>query len=513
MKPFVRTKIINGHEYLYEITPYYDPKKKKIRQKSKYLGKNIDGVPIKVRSQELAPKKALSYGEFIPIMNIINELKLDVTLSEIIPENQVWPLLTLAMNYVTKHSASRHIQSWYEGTILVEEHSDLPLSSQSISNFLSTVGDNSRHFEFSSRLIQRISTSNTLIYNITSLSSYSNNINLLECSYNRDGLSHPQVNLSLIVDKNFGIPVMYDIHPGSIVDVSALKNTIEKIRSYGIRDFNLIMDRGFFSTANMEELIANDLSFIIPPSLTLKSMKQAISAIHANIDNPDYLRLYQKNPLFVMPVTIDIGELHINGYAYYDQKREQHEREIFHRKLYDLVERLKTIDLRQRMNPNVVFKEITKSYARYVNCEVKNGRFEVSLKKNAISQRVNRMGKFILLYRGHLSWDECLSLYRSKDIVEKGFYMLKNDIEVMPMHIRKDSTLKGYVFVCFLALIIRMRLMRMMKDTEPNKKYSVEGMFTELEKIKMIILPDGKRIVTECTKRQRDILNALNLCA
>jgi hypothetical protein len=46
-----------------------------------------------------------------------------------------------------------------------------------------------------------------------------------------------------------------------------------------------------------------------------------------------------------------------------------------------------------------------------------------------------------------------------------------------------------------------------------NKKYSVEGMLTELEKIKMMILPDGEKITTEVTKKQREILDALKMCA
>jgi len=41
MKSFTRIKSISDIEYIYEITPYYDKEKKKNRQKSKYLGKNI----------------------------------------------------------------------------------------------------------------------------------------------------------------------------------------------------------------------------------------------------------------------------------------------------------------------------------------------------------------------------------------------------------------------------------------------------------------------------------------
>jgi hypothetical protein len=58
-----------------------------------------------------------------------------------------------------------------------------------------------------------------------------------------------------------------------------------------------------------------------------------------------------------------------------------------------------------------------------------------------------------------------------------------------------------------------MKLMRLMIEAEPNKKYSVEGLLTELEKIKIMILPDGEKITTEITKKQREILDALHMCA
>ena len=125
----------------------------------------------------------------------------------------------------------------------------------------------------------------------------------------------------------------------------------------------------------------------------------------------------------------------------------------------------------------------------------------------------NKLGKFILLYRGEFSWEECLSLYRGKDAVEKGFDILKNDIDLMPAHVRTDSTLRGYLFVAFLALILRMKLMNMMLKAGLGKRYSVDGLLLELENIKVMILPDGQRITTEISRKQREILNALDLCA
>ncbi|MDF0590569.1 IS1634 family transposase, partial [Methanotrichaceae archaeon Mx] len=93
MKSFTRIKKINSHEYIYEITPYYDKKKKKIRQKSKYLGKNVNGVAVKVRSADQIPKKVLSHGEFVPLKQIAEDLEMEKVLSGVVPGKEVWPIL------------------------------------------------------------------------------------------------------------------------------------------------------------------------------------------------------------------------------------------------------------------------------------------------------------------------------------------------------------------------------------------------------------------------------------
>ena len=128
-------------------------------------------------------------------------------------------------------------------------------------------------------LIRNLGTDATLIYDITSLSSYSQLISLLEYGYNRDGLDLPQVNFSLILDTQQAIPVMYDIYQGGIVDVVTLKNTIKKIGAIGVNNYTLVLDRGFFSQGNLEELVQEGFSFVIPASLTLKQVKEVLNSI------------------------------------------------------------------------------------------------------------------------------------------------------------------------------------------------------------------------------------------
>jgi len=58
-----------------------------------------------------------------------------------------------------------------------------------------------------------------------------------------------------------------------------------------------------------------------------------------------------------------------------------------------------------------------------------------------------------------------------------------------------------------------MRLQMMMKETGLIKQYSVQKLLLELEKIKMVELSSGEKMVSEVSKKNRMILEALRLCA
>jgi transposase len=108
---------------------------------------------------------------------------------------------------------------------------------------------------------------------------------------------------------------------------------------------------------------------------------------------------------------------------------------------------------------------------------------------------------------------ECLTTHRERDIVEKGFKKMKNDIQSLSLNTNKDSTTKGFIFICFIGLIIRMRLLNIMRETKIIEEYTVESLLLELEKIRKVGLQNGEVIVTELTRKQKEIMEKLNLCA
>lgn len=525
MKPKTRLKKINGKEYWYEDMPYYDKEKKQIRHHSKYLGKNMNGKPVKIREvmntdkgSLLLPSRSMisyGYGELLPILKVIKDLHIDKYLGDILNEQQRNMVLTMSISRVVRPTAMHLLKTWYEGSFLSCIYPELPISSQNISDLLEKIGENfGIPSAFMGKLLRGVRTKSTLLYDCTSFSSYSALIDLLEYGYNRDDEDLPQVNFSMIVDKKRGIPVMYDLYPGSIVDVTTLKNTIKKVEAFNVKEYIFILDRGFFSQDNLEELLDGRLSFVIPASLSLKKVKQLLSSAMRDIENPKYLEKYNKNPLFVKPVTLTLDTVVVNGYLYYDQKSEQDDRHLFYTKLYETKEYLEKNQVPSWKKPEIVFKERAGKMASYYRWELLKGRqFKITIRKNAVAQRVNRMGKFFLFYSKNQDWRDCLMMYREKDLIEQGFKHLKQDLEALPLNTQKDTTTRGFLFICFIGLLIRMKLLRQMKKTRLIDEYTVEKLLLELEKMKKIKLANGEMITTEITKKQKLIIENLHLCA
>ena len=506
MKSFIQVRKRGDNEYLYEVTPYYDSAKKQIRQKVKYLGKNVDGEPVRVRQTTGMPRQVLSYGEFQPLLQIAEELGMGKILGEMFLDKKARTVLLLAFNRILRPLSMRNIESWHEAAYL---YKDLDVSSQRLSEFLDGLGDSDAPDTFFKQMTR--GRRNALIYDLTCLPSYSRLIDILEYGYKHEGPHAPQVKMSIVTDKDSGIPLMYDLYPGSIVDVTTLFNTIHRIKALGITGYILILDRGFFSKENLGLLYSEDVRFVMPGDLKLKDVKETISREHDTIKDPGFLRMYHDNVLFVKPVTITVENVPVRAYYFYDQEREKGDSKIFFKKLYRVVEELRNRRVKSHEYQHIV-QGIAGKYYKYldvrrnIDCSL-----TVDVRKNAVSQRVNRMGRFILCYHGEMTWEECLRTYKERDQIEKRFHHLKNDLGAVPMHVQKESTMRGFLFVCFIALILRMRLQKKIEETGLDKNYCVEDLLLELEKIHLVRLENGEQLLTELTKRQKDIIKKMRL--
>jgi hypothetical protein len=74
-----------------------------------------------------------------------------------------------------------------------------------------------------------------------------------------------------------------------------------------------------------------------------------LSKAQNQVKPAEYLQKHEKGPIFAMSVLLSINlilmtdpeSLKINGYCFYDPKREQDERYSFYQQLFDTLEKLK----------------------------------------------------------------------------------------------------------------------------------------------------------------------------
>jgi transposase len=130
------------------------------------------------------------------------------------------------------------------------------LYSSDISRLHESIGRNQKsRVAFTRNWIKELNPVHGIYYDITSFSSYSTRNDFVEWGYNRDNEELPQINMGMVCCQESGLPFFYNTFPGSIVDVSTIKNMLKYLEEYKLQDFILIMDRGFFSTVNLLSII------------------------------------------------------------------------------------------------------------------------------------------------------------------------------------------------------------------------------------------------------------------
>lgn len=129
------------------------------------------------------------------------------------------------------------------------------LTTQRISELLVSLDEDGRQ-TFLAAWLKHRSESEYLCFDITSISSYSALNEHVKYGYNRDGEDLPQINLALLFGQKSMLPVYYRELPGNISDVRTLKHLLDTFSKLGMPKVHLVMDRGFYSTTNVDDLLA-----------------------------------------------------------------------------------------------------------------------------------------------------------------------------------------------------------------------------------------------------------------
>jgi len=495
---------IGNHVYVYEVESYWDPERKQPRQRRKYIGKK-DPITGKISTPRkgFTPRVARDYGHIYLLQNLAKRIGFQEVLRDAFPE--VWEeMFFLSLYQVLEAKPLYLFKPWAEMSYLERP---LVVSSQKISRLVEEIGTREDwRDKFFHSWVKRQGDIQAIIFDITSLSSYSRLIEYLEWGYNRDRDKLPQINLGLIVGQPSQLPLAYRVYPGSISDVRTLRNILILLDDLGVREFTFILDRGFYSAANIKDMAEEKIRFVMPLSFSTKIATQLISKHHRDLQSPLYGFYYKRRPMFHVKREISISDVALYAHLFHDERRKADEMEHLMRQIVEVEARVEGKEFWKKEAVEEYLEQSFKGISRLFDITGQTPRFELKRKPKSISRLMNRMGKTVLLTNDPaLGREDMLSLYRRKDTLEKMFDVIKNELDSRRLRVSSKEAMEGRIFLTFLSLILYSEVSRVMKEKDLYKTYTLSEVFFELKKLRIVTLTNGKSYLTEVSKKQRNL--------
>lgn len=352
-------------------------------------------------------------------------------------------------------------------------------------------------------------------YDSTNKNCHAGDIDIIEYGKAKDDKGLPVFNLALAFDKTNRVPLFYEQYPGSITDVSQFEYMVDKVKEYHYKSVGFILDRGYFSKANIRYMDKNGYSFII----MVKGCKKLVSdliAQHRNTFEADRecaIRAYRVYGKTVMARLYEDDSSERYFHIYFNPSKHAAERE----KLELALERF-GLYLEKHLGTTITVGKFYQEFFEF-QYNKKNELVSYCEKNEAIKQRLELCGYFCIVTSTKMTASEALIHYKGRDISEKLFSTDKSFIGSKSNRVQSIESLSAKLFIEFIALIVRNRIYNLLKETmlrlegKPNYM-TVPAALRELEKIEMIRRSNGHyRLDHAVTKKQKIILSSFGMDA
>ena len=416
----LEAKLLNGNYYLYRSTSRYDRITKKAVKVSDYIGRiTRDGIIERGNDT----RSIYEYGNSTLVYSLSGDLI--ARLQRYFPDR--WAdLFALAMVRLMDPVPLKSVKDRWE-KLCASRDIHAHLSSNTLTDILRDAGsDMGAQMDLFQSLITE---SRKLAFDLSSIFSRSENINMVAKGHNADHIYLPQVNMALAFDLDQYRPVFLKPLEGSIRDVKSLRNVLDEIHFNGI----LVLDTGF-SSQDLAEIMQSDMKFIMP--------------LRRNQDMIDYSM--DLNSSFVYRDRgIRSGFLNRNGlriYMFQDQML--------------MAEESSTL-IRMIAEKKRIQKEFQQEYMKF--------------------------GKISILSNVKDDPETIYNLYKQREEIEQAFDAMKNELENDKSYLSDDDSLRGYFFVSFLSLYLYYSIFVLIRAADLTNKLSVKDVLLKFSKVYKIV--------------------------
>jgi transposase len=326
-----------------------------------------------------------------------------------------------------------------------------------------------------------------------------------------------------VVQSAEGLPLMHTVHAGNVAETKTLKAMLAAVlERFPVERVIVVADRGLLSLDNVAEL--GELA------TTTQRQLQFILAVPA--------RRYRELGGTLDALAFDSGreslaEGKFAGHRLvvaHDPKRAAEQSAKRRAKIAEveafadkLVNKLDAQDAGKtargrKASDRGAYSRFQKALAeaeltRYIHADYRAERFSYSLDEAAIEQAEGFDGKLVLLTNVlDFSAEQIVARYKSLADIERGFRVLKSDLQIAPVFHRLPDRIRAHALICFLALLLyrvmRMRLKASGSDHSPKTTLEI---LRRIQQHRVMIGQHAYTGTSKTTSEQLNLFAALKL--
>lgn len=511
-----------GITYAYESVSYWDKEKQQSRAKRKCIGR-VDPetqtiIPTRKRKTSVATEKAKRgpvpiiraarcfFGATYLFDRIGEDIGITEDLKTCFPDNYQQILSIVYYLILEDKNPLSRFPRW---AALHRHPFGSTISSQRNSELFASITEESRQRFFRFQGKRRVDTE-YLAYDSTLISSYSKCLRQVRYGKNKD-----HEHLALLFGQQSRLPFYYRKPAGNISDVKTLRKLLADMNTLGYKKIKVVLDRGFFSALNINDLYRHHMKFLIAAKISLKLVKAHLDTVRDTMRSwTHYSQVYQLYA-YSLPVTWNyVQERPYKGDAikanrrmylhlFHSPDRALEDEKAFNNRLVGWQEELES----GRRHP-----DHEKQYAKYFEVKTTLVRgTKVIAKEDALAEAKCNYGYFALLSNEVKEPIKALEIYRNKDLVEKAFENLKERLNMRRFAVSSEQSLDGKLFVQFIGLIFLSHIMKKMQESKLFKNYTMQEVLDEFDIIECFEVPGQQLQIGEITKRQMDLYTKLGI--
>ena len=347
--------------------------------------------------------------------------------------------------------------------------------------------------------------------------------------YSRDRRAdRPQVVIGLLTSGD-GIPIAHHVFAGDTSDSTTLTEVLEDlVARFAVGRICVVADRGLISESNIDEVEGADCDWLFATKLRRRKDVAAVLAAAAEADDADWGEVDRFGS--------HVLDTSHGGRRYVVVFSKARERRDIRRRI-ELIAKTETkllaLEDRVRHGELVKATDIAAAAATILArspvkrlfdvSDVAEGRFVYDYDHDALDYDEALAGHYVLttsLTPETADAAQVLAAYRSLQLVEERFRVLKSSLGLRPIRHWTESRVRGHIAMCVLAAVIESLIGNRLADADirdpdlDEQHLSADRAFQELDRIRQVTFTAGDTTIEAVTRRtelQTQILAGLGV--